>query len=96
MLPAADSPPPGLEHDRASVLEFDRDVDMDDDDDLDVDLDDIEIVAWTGDSLDELGALMSRTEDFFGLGEMDFGVDEKARSILITEGRKPQVAATGP
>ena len=97
MLPAADSPPPGLEHDRASVLEFDRDVDMDDDDDLDVDLDDIEIVAWTGDSLDELGALMSRTEDFFGLSDiMEFGVSEKAENILAAGGRKPQVVATGP
>ncbi|KAK3295330.1 uncharacterized protein B0H64DRAFT_358847 [Chaetomium fimeti] len=90
-MPAADPGPPGLEHDEVSVLEFDPDVDMDDDDDLDVDLDDIEIVAWTGDSLDELGALMSRTEDFFGLGEMDFGVGDKTDEVLIASGRKPQV-----
>jgi DNA-directed RNA polymerase II subunit RPB9 len=89
---AADPDTPELEVDEASLLEFDPDVDMTDDDELDVDLDDVEIVAWTGESLDELGALMSRTEDFFGLGDMDFGMDDK-ESALVAGALKAQVAS---
>ncbi|KAK4041090.1 hypothetical protein C8A01DRAFT_45638 [Parachaetomium inaequale] len=84
---SADPDTPELEVDEASVLEFDPDVDMDGDDhELDVDLDDVEIVTWTGESLDELGALMSRTEDFFGLGGMDFGMDEKESALIHASG----------
>ncbi|KAG7291145.1 hypothetical protein NEMBOFW57_001156 [Staphylotrichum longicolle] len=85
---------PELELDEASsTMGFDQDVDMDDDDELDVDLDDVEIVSWTGESLDELGALMSRTEDFFGLRDIDLGLEEKAENILVGAALKSSVAS---
>ena len=94
MLPSEPSTPE-LELDEASsALGFDKDLDMmEDDEDLDVDLDDVEIVSWTGESLDELGALMTRTEDFFGLRDMDLGLDEKAESILVGAALKSSVAS---
>lgn len=61
-------------------LEFDRDLDTDDE--LDVDPQDVEVVAWTGESLDELGALLSRTEDFFGLRNVELSTEENATSAL--------------
>ncbi len=76
---------PELELDVPGVMGFehdDADTDMGDLDDLDVDLDDVEIVPWTGESLDELSALVSRTDDFFGLRDMDLGMDEQAKTIL--------------
>ena len=92
---ASEPSTPELELDEASsAFGFDKDLDMmDDDDDLDVDLDDVEIVSWTGESLDELGALMTRTEDFFGLRDMDLGLDEKAESILVGAALKSSVAS---
>ncbi|KAL2200194.1 hypothetical protein P885DRAFT_27254 [Corynascus similis CBS 632.67] len=70
-----------LESDEGNWGGFSQNADVDGDGELDVDLDDVEIMTWTGDSLDELGAFMSRTEDFFGLGSMDLGM-EKAESSL--------------
>lgn len=93
MLPSEPGTPE-LELDEASsTMGFDQDVDMDDDDELDVDLDDVEIVSWTGESLDELGALMSRTEDFFGLRDIDLGLEEKAENILVGAALKSSVAS---
>ncbi|KAK4244782.1 hypothetical protein C7999DRAFT_16978 [Corynascus novoguineensis] len=78
-----------LESDEDSWRGFSQNVDMDGDGELDVDLDDVEIMTWTGESLDELGAFMSRTEDFFGLGSMDLGM-EKAESSLSASLLRPQ------
>ncbi len=85
---------PELELDEASgSLGFGKDVDLDEDSELDVDLDDVEIVSWTGESLDELGALMTRTEDFFGLRDMDLGREEKAKNILVGTALNSSVAS---
>jgi DNA-directed RNA polymerase II subunit RPB9 len=97
MLPSEPSTPE-LELDEAcSTLGFDKDVDVDvdvdDDSELDVDLDDVEIVSWTGESLDELGALMTRTEDFFGLRDVDLGLDEKAKNMPVGTTLKTSVAS---
>ena len=76
---------PELELDDASLLGLDHDdsdTDMGDLDDLDVDLDEVEIVPWTGESLDELGALLARTDDFFGLRDMDVVMDGQAKTVL--------------
>jgi DNA-directed RNA polymerase II subunit RPB9 len=91
---AADSGTPELELDKASLPGADRDVDMLDGDDLlDVSLDDVEIVPWSGDSLDELGLFMSRQEDMFGLGAVDFGTDQKPETILMPDVLQAQVAS---
>ncbi|KAK4143129.1 DNA-directed RNA polymerase II subunit RPB9 [Dichotomopilus funicola] len=50
---------------------------------LDVDLDDVEIVPWTGESLAELGAMLSQTEDFFGLNATDLGLESKGDGINL-------------
>ncbi|KAK4155768.1 DNA-directed RNA polymerase II subunit RPB9 [Chaetomidium leptoderma] len=82
---------PELEHDEASILEFGRDVDLDDDEELDVDIDGVEIVPWTGETLDELAALMSQTEDFFGLRDVHLGMEEK---VLVAAALKSQAVPT--
>jgi DNA-directed RNA polymerase II subunit RPB9 len=91
---AADSGTPELELDRASLLGADQDVDMLDEDDLlDVNLDDVEIVPWSGDSLDELGLFMSRQEDMFGLSDIDFGTDQKPENVLMPVVLQAQVTS---
>lgn len=94
MLPA-DLGTPELELDEASLVGFDQDVDVDDndDDELDVDLNDVEIVAWTGDDLDELSALVSRDGDFFGLRDIDLGMDQKPQDTLVPGAVQPQITA---
>lgn len=96
MLPA-DTGTPELELDEASLVDFNQDVGMDGDDDddseLDVDLNDVEIVPWTGDDLDELSALVSRDGDFFGLRDMDFGMDQKPPDTLVSGALQPQITA---
>lgn len=93
MLPA-DSGTPELDLDEPSLSGVDRDVDMmGGEDELDVSLDDVEIVPWSGDSLDELGLFMSRQEDMFGLGDIDFGTDQKAESVLLPDALQAQVAS---
>jgi hypothetical protein len=88
---AADSGTPELELDKASLRGADQDVDMLDGDDLlDVSLDDVEIFPWTGDSLDELGLFISRQEDMFGLGDIDFGTDQKPENVLVPDALQAQ------
>lgn len=86
---AADSGTPGLEVDGVG-----HEVDTSDgDDELDVDLDVVEIVAWSGASLDELGLFMSRQEDMFGLGNIDFDTDQKPENVLVPDALQAQVAS---
>ena len=91
---AADPGTPELELDKASVTGPDQDVDMLDGDDLlDVSLDEVEIVPWSGDSLDELGLFMSRQEDMFGLSDIDFDMDQKPENVLMPVILQAQVAS---
>lgn len=67
--------------------------DGDSDLNLDVDLDDVEIVPWTGESLAELGEMLSQTEDFFGLSAADLGLESKADDIILPSVLQAQVVS---
>jgi len=71
---------PELDVDERSITAFDQDANMNEDHEFDVDLDDVEIVPWTGDSLDELGSMV-RSADFFGLDDMDVSLDHKPANV---------------
>jgi DNA-directed RNA polymerase II subunit RPB9 len=64
--------------------------------DIDVDLDNVEIFTWTGDSLDELGAIL-HPEDMLGLEEVvkaEVDADPKPSPVLVpTVLHQPSVSA---